>query len=155
MTAARSMTGRFFSRFAPTSANAASTSAAVPAGIVVNGLPVKTSSIVLVGRAATSLIAARLQSDQKPQPRVQAYRHLFRRNAGVLGLKYRPAIGDQSILDRCRVSPLVQVASAAGCEARPLHAAAPTPWLNGIHSSQGLPESRDAQAAQPIASGSP
>src|SRR5271154_3976259 len=57
----RSLTGRL--AHSPCAARAfvkaASTSAAVPTGIVVSGLPVKTSSIVLAGRALVSSMAAR------------------------------------------------------------------------------------------------
>ena len=56
----RSLTGRLAHSIcaARASANAASTSATVPTGMVVSGLPVKTSSMVLVGCASRSLIAA-------------------------------------------------------------------------------------------------
>src|ERR1700753_1087614 len=67
MTSTRSATGRFAHSTcaARASAKAAWTSSAVPTGMVVSGLPVKTSLIVLVGRSAMSLIATRRRNRSK------------------------------------------------------------------------------------------
>ncbi|CFS71177.1 Uncharacterised protein [Mycobacterium tuberculosis] len=57
----------------------------MPTGIVVNGLPVKTSSIVLVGRAATSLIAARLRKRSKTSAEGAGISSPLSKKCGCLG----------------------------------------------------------------------